>query len=78
MASWNGAEIECKYNEKTDKNIYSYKQTDDAECMYCKLKKEYDAGIHVSPIYRVGSMQYNKYISLGYEPFDYTTYEELQ
>jgi hypothetical protein len=46
--------------------------------VYCKLKKEHDAGIHVSPIYRVGSMQYNEYISLGYEPFNYTTYEELK
>jgi len=46
--------------------------------IYCRLKKEYDTGIHVSPIYRIGSMQYNKYISLDYEPFDYTTYKELK
>jgi hypothetical protein len=48
------------------------------EKRYCRLKKEHDTGIHVSPIYKVGSKQYNEYLSLGYEPFDYTTYEEMK
>jgi len=46
--------------------------------MYCRFKKEYEDGIYDSSLCLVGGKTYSKYADLGYTPYGYTTFEEIE